>query len=115
MLSLALQLGAGGSGGGSKKTVISIMPDKSCSKSFAAVHALVADGNAAFNLVEWGITGDPIQASWVCGMNIDGTNQSAIEAHIIALNDDGTALKVAKLIWGEQSGISVTSKTLSLS
>ena len=115
MLSLALQLGAGGSGGGSEKTVISIMPDKSCSESFAAVHALVADGNAAFTLMAWGTMGAPIQASWTSRTNISGTLQDAIEAHIIAINDDGTALKVAKLIWGEQSGISVTSKTLSLS
>lgn len=115
MMFLALQSGAGGSGGGSKKTVVYIGPDNSCSETFADVCALVDDGNAAFNLVAWGITGAPIQASWRYNRVTDGTDQSVIEAHIIALNDAGTALKVAKLIWGEQSGISVTSKTLSLS
>lgn len=115
MLFLAVQPSAGGSGGGSKKTVVYIDPDNSCSKKFADVLALVADGNAAFNIRSWGITGAPIQASWNYNSVIDGNDQSVIEAHIIALNDAGTALKVAKLIWGEQSGISVTSKTLSLS
>lgn len=115
MLFLAVQSGAGGSGGGSKKTLIRIYPDNSCSKNFSDVRALVADGNAAFSLVSWGIEGAPIQASWVYNRVIDGTGQKVIEAHIIAFNDAGTALKVAKLIWGEQSGISVTSKTLSLS
>lgn len=115
MLFLAVQSGAGGSGGGSKKTLIRIYPDNSCSETFADVRALVADGNAAFTLMAWGITGAPIQASWSYNRVIDGTDQSVIEAHIIALNDAGTALKVAKLIWDKQSGISVTSKTLSLS
>lgn len=115
MLALALQLGAGGSGGGSEKTVVEIEPDNSCSKNFSDVRALVTAGNAAFRLISWGITGDPIQASWVCDKRIDGTTQSAIEAHIIAINNNGTALDVAKLIWGKQSGISVTKKTLSLS
>lgn len=115
MLFLAIQSGAGGSGGGSEKTVISIMPDNSCSENFSDVRALVTAGNAAFNLMRWGTVGAPIQASWVCDMRIDGTTQHAIEAHIIALNDDCTALNAAKLIWGEQSGIRVTSKTLSLS
>ena len=91
------------------------MPDNSCSVSFYAAFAMVEAGAASFNVMSWGTSGAPIQASWTSRMNISGTLQDAIEAHIIAINDDGTALKVAKLIWGEQSGISVTSKTLSLS
>ena len=81
--------------------------------SFSDVHDLVKTGQASFELMRYGTAGAPIQASWTLDMNINGVVQSAIEAHIIVVTE--TALKAALLIWGEKSGISVTSKNISFS
>lgn len=105
--------GEGSSSGGSQKTIVQIMPDNSCSMSFSDVRDLVKTGQASFELIMYGTAGAPIQASWTLDATINGVNQSVIEAHIIVVTE--TALEAALLIWGEKSGISVTSKTLSFS
>lgn len=107
------EAGVLGGGGGAQKTIVSIDPDNSCSMSFSDVHDLVTKGQASFKLRMYGTTGAPIQASWTEDTNINGVIQSAIKAHIISVTE--TALKAALLIWGEKSGISVTSKTISFS
>lgn len=113
--SIAMEQGPGEAApsGGAQKTIVDIMPDNSCSMSFSDVHDLVTKGQASFNLTMYGTTGAPIQASWTEDTNINGVIQSAIQAHIIVVTK--TALEAALLIWGEESGISVTSKTISFS
>lgn len=113
--SIAMSEGTGeGSGtGGAQKTIVRIYPDNSCSMSFSDVYDLVEKGQASFILQMYGTTGAPIQASWTEDAKINGVIQSAIQAHIIVVTE--TALKAVLLIWGENSGISVTSKTISFS
>ena len=81
--------------------------------SFSDVRDLVETGQASFELIKYGTAGAPIQASWTLAKTINGVSQEAIQAHIIVVTE--TALKAALLIWGEKSGISVTSKTISFS
>lgn len=113
--SIAMSEGTGeGTGtGGAQKTIVNIAPDNSCSMSFSDVRDLVMKGQASFKLMKYGTMGAPIQASWTSDMNINGVIQSTIQAHIIVVTE--TALKAALLIWGEKSGISVTSKNISFS
>ena len=99
--------------GGSQKTLVSINPDNSCSMSFSEVSELVENGNAAFEFTMDALVGAPIQSSWTSSTRINGEVQSAIHAHILVVTEN--ALKVRILLWGEKSGISVTSKTLSFS
>lgn len=94
------------------KHVISIAPDNSCSVSFTDAYNMVYAGSASFGI---GILGGRsyIQTSYTTNnQNISGTIQNAIIADIIKISDDLSALQIAKLIWGESSGISVTTKQI---
>ena len=96
-----------------KQHIISINPDNSCSVSFTDAYNMVNAGLATFTLVEWG-SGKYMQISYTNGaQNISGTIQRAIIAELIHITDSASGLYIAELVWGESSGISVTSKTIS--
>lgn len=94
------------------KHVISIAPDNSCSVSFTDAYNMVNAESASFSLGIFG-GGSQIQTSYISNsQNISGTIQNAIIADIIKISDALSALQTAKLIWGESSGISVTTKQI---
>lgn len=95
-----------------KQYKISIKPDNSCSVSFTDAYNMVNSGLASFSLVAWG-GGKYMQISYISTRNISGTIQRAIIAELIHINDSASGLSIAELVWGESSGISVTSKTIS--
>ena len=93
------------------KHVISIDTDNSCSVSFTDAYNMVKAGLASFSLNTLGGV-SYIQFSYTTDKNISGTAQKAIIADIIKISDTISALQTAKLIWGESSGISVTTKQI---
>ena len=96
-----------------KQYKISINPDNSCSVSFTDAYNMVNSGLATFTLVAWG-AGKYMQISYTIGANnISGTIQRAIIAELIHITGSASGLSIAELVWGESSGISVTSKTIS--
>lgn len=96
-----------------KQYIISINPDNSCSVSFTDAYNMVNAGLASFSLVEWG-DGKYMQISYISdAQNISGTIQRAIIAELIHITNSASGLSIAELVWGESSGISVTSKTIS--
>lgn len=96
-----------------KQYKISINPDNSCSVSFTDAYNMVNSGSTSFSLVTWG-DGKYMQISYTSNaQNISGTIQRAIIAELIHIKDSASGLSIAELVWGESSGISVTSKTIS--
>ena len=96
-----------------KQYKISINPDNSCSVSFTDAYNMVNSGLATFTLVAWG-TDKYMQISYTIGSkNISGTIQRAIIAELIHITGSASGLSIAELVWGESSGISVTSNTIS--
>ena len=74
---------------------------------------MVNSGSASFTLVAWG-NGKYMQTSYtIDSKNISGTIQRAIIAELIHIKNSASGLFIAELVWGESSGISVTSQTIS--
>ena len=96
-----------------KQYKISINPDNSCSVSFTDAYNMVNAGLASFSLIAWA-NGKYMQTSYTSGAkNISGTIQKAIIAELIHITDSASGLSIAELVWGESSGISVTSNRIS--
>lgn len=95
-----------------KQYIIDIEPDNSCSVSFTDAYNMVNAGLATFTLDAWG-GGKYMQISYTIGSNnISGTIQRAIIAELIHITDSASGLSIAELVWGESSGISVTTKQI---
>ena len=95
-----------------KQYIIDIEPDNSCSVSFTDAYNMVNAGLATFTLDAWD-GGKYMQISYTIGSNnISGTIQRAIIAELIHITDSASGLSIAELVWGESSGISVTTKQI---